>query len=167
MDNNRNRSVWWWIIGGAAVLLLLIIILPSLSNDANNTVPGLPNTGSNTDNTSGNSQVTVGDIVENPAAYTGARVQVQGEVENYSKEGRRVFALDELGVANDRVLVVTRQQLDPDIDEGSKVSVTGTVREFAAAEVERELGIDIAPQIETEFQNRQVVIADSVSIVDR
>jgi hypothetical protein len=46
------------------------------------------------------------------------------------------------------------------------VQVTGTVREFVVAEIEEEVGIDLDEEVEVEFQDRPVIVAESVEVLE-
>lgn len=72
------------------------------------------------------------------------------------------------GIDND-LLVITRQPTTAAVNDTwltERATVTGTVRNFVVAEIEREYGFDLQPEIETEFRNKPVLIADSVRKID-
>lgn len=110
-------------------------------------------------------------IMDNPAAYIGKTVTVTSEVE-YAY-GARAFRLDDEavlrgGIDND-LLVITRQPTTAAVNDTwltDRATVTGTVRNFVVAEIERDYGFDLQPEIETEFRNKPVLIADSVRKID-
>ena len=131
-------------------------------------------TAANNSNTaSNNAPVTtnVAAIMDNPAAYTGKTVTVTSEVE-YAY-GARAFRLDDEavlrgGIDND-LLVITREPNTAAVNDTwltDRATVTGTIRNFVVAEIEREYGFDLQPQIETEFRNKLVLVADSVRKID-
>lgn len=101
--------------------------------------------------------VTAGQVVENPGAYIGKTVRVSGEVERAA--GERSFVLDS-GVASGGLLVLGAP---PPQESGDEVVVTGTVRTLVIAEVERELGWDLDPEIEMEFESKPVLIAQGAA----
>lgn len=103
--------------------------------------------------------VTVEDITENPARWVGKVATVRGEIE--SVHGPGLFTLEAPG-ANDDMLVYT-----PDsgpVQPGEQVWVTGPVRILAASEVERELGLHLAPELEIEFESRPVMMSADVTV---
>lgn len=111
--------------------------------------------------------VTAGQIIGNPAAYVGRTVTVTGEVERIW--GPRAFNLDS-GLTAGELLVLGREAY-PNVPERGNTgymvkdtaTVTGVVRMLVTAETEREIGWDLDPQIETEFNARPVLIAQSVA----
>jgi hypothetical protein len=116
--------------------------------------------------------VSVADITSNWTNYDGQTVTVVADVEEVL--GPRAFTLDEDsplrgGVDNDLLVVSPQAGSLADIDDqwlNNKVRVTGVVRRFAAVDVEREVGWDLDPRIEAEYEGkRPVLIATSVERV--
>lgn len=111
--------------------------------------------------------VTARQIIENPAAYVGKTVTVSGDVEEIW--GPRAFNMDS-GVSVGELLVVGREPF-PQVGGATNravvvsdaATVTGVVRMLVTAEVEREIGWDLMPEIETEFNAKPVLIAQSVN----
>ena len=131
---------------------------------ANNTIT---NTAANAGN------VRVADITGNMNNYAGKTVTVNGWVErSYSANS---FRLDEDsvftgGVDNDLLVVAKTGIIPAGMKFGSAdagVSVTGTVRAFVVAEIERDLGIDLTTDIEAEFRDKPVLVATSVRTLER
>ncbi len=111
--------------------------------------------------------VTARQIVENPAAYVGKTVNVTGQVEEIL--GPRAFTMDS-GLSIGELLVIGRDPYPqvPDVANRAYVvsdlaSVTGVVRLFVAADIEREIGWDLDPQIEIEYNSRPVLVVQNVS----
>lgn len=115
--------------------------------------------------------VGVNELNENLEKYIGKTVTVRGEVEEVY--GNRSFTVDEEGILGKDLLVISNKPLPPRVTgpeetplvlKDDTVKVTGTVRRFVATEIERELGLDLEPQIEVEIEeNRPVIIAKSVT----
>lgn len=115
--------------------------------------------------------VGVNELNENLSQYIGKTVTVRGEVEDVY--GNRSFTVDEEGILGKDLLVISDKPLPPRVTgpeetplvlKDDTVKVTGTVRRFVATEIERELGIDLDPEIEVEIEeNRPVIIAKSVT----
>jgi hypothetical protein len=114
--------------------------------------------------------VEVADIVAEPARFAGQTVTVKADVDRVY--GPTAFTLDdesllEGGIDND--LLVIGAQNAYALDEGwgdAEVLVTGTVEMRTVADVEREVGWDLDPEIEAEFEGtRAVLIATSVTRV--
>lgn len=82
----------------------------------------------------------------------------------------RAFELEGEGAWWDQqILVVTRTSITIGgqmLVEDDEVMVAGTVRMLTMAEVERELGWDLDPQIEVEFRDLPVLVADTVIVSD-
>ncbi len=114
---------------------------------------------------------TINNITANPAAYVGKTVTVKGEVEDL--RGPQAFTLDGDGIAGGELLVVGKDPFpvvpgrtaDAYLVRDDEVQVTGTVRMFVATEIEREIGWDLDPQLEIEFQGQKpVLIANSLNV---
>jgi hypothetical protein len=118
-------------------------------------------------------EVSVGDIMADPASFAGRTVTVIADVEEVF--GPNAFALDEDdlvegGIDND-LMVVSRQagNLESIDDQwlNNKVRVTGTVGTWTLVELEREVGWDLEPELESEVEERgAVLIATSVERVE-
>ncbi len=117
--------------------------------------------------------VTVADITSNWSNYAGKTVVVNGWVER--AYGGNAFRLDEDsvftgGVDNDLLVVGANGVFPTGLkfgDADSKVRVTGTVRRFVAADIERDYGFDLIPDVETEFKDKAVLVANSVQVIKR
>jgi hypothetical protein len=109
-------------------------------------------------------------VSEHPERFLGKTVTLSGEVDHIY--GDRAFQLEDQGdvIFEDKVLVLTKSPVrlggvaPRDDDE---VVVTGKVRRLQVAELERDLGWDLTPDIEKEFGSKAVVVADSIDRVAR
>lgn len=106
--------------------------------------------------------VTANQVIENPSAYVGKTVTVSGDVEEI--HGPRAFNMDS-GASIGELLVVGREPFPNLADAGDRAyvindvaTVTGVVRMFVTADVEREIGWDLDPQIEAEFNAKPVLV---------
>ncbi len=112
--------------------------------------------------------ITIADITGNPGGYLGKQLTVQGEVEEVVHP--KVFSLDEdallaAGIDND-LLVISIVQGEPvvtETNEGEAFMVTGTVRQFITAEIEREYGLGLSPELVVNYEGRPVIIADAIT----
>ncbi|HXG82684.1 MAG TPA: hypothetical protein VNI84_01535 [Pyrinomonadaceae bacterium] len=111
--------------------------------------------------------VTARQVIENPANYVGKTVTVSGDVEEIW--GPRAFNMDS-GASLGELLVVGREPFPQIPDAGNRAyvvsdvaTVTGVVRLLVTADIEREIGWDLDPQIETEFNAKPVLIAQTIS----
>ena len=117
--------------------------------------------------------VRVADIQENPGQFVGKNVTVVADVEEV--HSARAFSLDEDspaagGIDNDLMVLSPQAGNLRDIDDqwiNNKVRVTGTVGLINVAEIEREIGWDLTPELEAEVgRAKAVIIAKSVERVE-
>jgi len=112
-----------------------------------------------------------GEITENPTQYYGQILAVPGEVEDIV--GPNTFTLDEEEIIGASDLLVVVPAPTRDIVDGEKVVATGVLRPFVIAELEREYeltwDLDVQSQLEAEYQDRPILVADDVypSAVER
>lgn len=113
--------------------------------------------------------VTAAQIINDPNAYVGRTVTVSGDVEEI--HGPHAFNIDS-GASAGELLVVGREPFPQVPDGGSRAyvvndtaTVTGVVRLLVTAEVERELGWDLTPELEAEFNARPVLVAQQVAFL--
>lgn len=111
---------------------------------------------------------TVEQVKENPLWYAGRQVTLAGEVDEvYSN---RSFELEgNQGLFDSEVLVITKSDVSVggrNLMDDDDVIVSGKVQRFIVGDVERDIGWDLPTEVETEWTNKAVVIADAVSRVD-
>jgi len=111
--------------------------------------------------------ITARQVIENPSAYVGKTVTVSGDVEEIWNP--RAFNMDS-GLSVGELLVVGREPFPQVGDANNRAyvisdvaTVTGVVRMLVMADVEREIGWDLDPRIEAEFNAKPVLIAQSIS----
>lgn len=103
--------------------------------------------------------ITVDDILDEPYRYVGQTVTVHGEIAEI--HSGQWFTIDGPGLLDDEMLVLAR---DPAVvTEGEDVAVSGEVVTLVVSEVERELSIDLDPELEVEFSDQPIVIADVIT----
>ncbi len=106
--------------------------------------------------------VTLSDVADNPEAYMGQTVMVTGEVSEIL--GPQVFRMNEgnlLDIGDEILIVHTAEQAPANLSEDVNIRVTGTVRSFVEAEVDRDFfGFD--DELYVEYENRVAIVADSV-----
>jgi len=157
---------------GAAMLVFL-----AACADNDTATPGItavsptPMTGTTQPGTYG-ANTRVADITGNLNNYLGQTVTVVADVQEVL--GPRAFKLDEDsplagGIDNDLMVLSPQARNLTALDDNwlnNKVRVTGVVRQFAVADIEREVGWDLDTRIETELSgNKPVLIANSVERV--
>ena len=105
-----------------------------------------------------------GEIAEEPSLFIGKTVTVSSKVDKVISPN--AFTLDDKELIGGKELLVVGAILSGSpIHEGETVLVTGPVRKFIAAEIERDFDFDLQPEVEVEYESRPVVIAQSIKIV--
>jgi len=111
--------------------------------------------------------ITARQVIENPSAYVGKTVTVSGDVEEIWNP--RAFNMDS-GLSVGELLVVGREPFPQVGDANNRAyvisdaaTVTGVVRMFVKADIEREIGWDLDSRLEAEFNAKPVLIAQSVN----
>lgn len=108
-------------------------------------------------------KVSISDLEENPARYTGQTITVTGEVEDVF--GPRVFKIDEKGWADlDReILVYLPTDLVALVRDDDLVTVTGTMKMLTKADIDRELAwLEPGADAATTLTRRPALVAREV-----
>jgi len=106
-------------------------------------------------------RVKLDDLESNTQKYVGQTVSVDGEVQKVL--GPRLLTIDEANWADlDReVLVLLPAKAAAAVREDDKVTVSGTVKPFVRAEIEKEWGwLGLEPSVVARFSRRAVLVAD-------
>ncbi|WP_193197193.1 hypothetical protein [Nostoc sp. MG11] len=106
-----------------------------------------------------------GEITTNPNLYYGKNLAVTGEVEDIRNANS--FTLDEDKLFGGQDLLVIRAGTPKaTVNEGEKVAVTGVLRPFVVAELERDYDLKwdltLQKQLEAEYSNKPVLVANEV-----
>jgi len=109
-----------------------------------------------------------GELASNPEKYYGQPLAVTGEVEEI--QGANAFTLDEDELFGAEDLLVIRATPtsagQTAFEDGEKVAVTGVLRPFVIADLERDYDFTwdqgIQQNLEAEYSNRPVLIAEEV-----
>ncbi|BAY65671.1 hypothetical protein NIES22_57780 [Calothrix brevissima NIES-22] len=106
-----------------------------------------------------------GEITTNPNLYYGKNLAVTGEVENIRNASS--FTLDEDKLFGGQDLLVIRAGTPQGtVNKGEKVAVTGVLRPFVVAELERDYNLNwdltLQKQLEAEYSNKPVLVANEV-----
>ena len=138
---------------GAAFVLLLSVILINACSDA---------ASERTEEVGG---VTAQQVIDNPETYDGKTVKVSGDVEEVFEP--RAFNIDS-GTSVGELLVIGRTPFpkvsDRAIASGDIATITGTVRILkSVADIEKEIGWDLNPNIEKTYNMKPVLIANDSS----
>lgn len=108
---------------------------------------------------------TTENVAESPMQYLGKKLTLTGEVD--AVYGDRAFELEgNEAFFDSSLLVLTRSPVrlaGQMVRDDDRVSVTGTVRNFVVADLERDLDWDLTPELEVEWRNKPALVADSIS----
>lgn len=110
-----------------------------------------------------------GELTSEPDQYYNESLAVTGEIEEV-QEGTNVFTLDDEQLFGGEGLLVLRAtpaaNTEPAIEDGETVAVTGTLRPFIIADLERDYDFNwdtgIEEQLEAEYSDRPVLIAEEI-----
>ncbi|WP_228020077.1 hypothetical protein [Sphaerospermopsis sp. LEGE 08334] len=107
---------------------------------------------------------TPGELTTNPNVYYGKTLAVTGEVENI--DSPVAFTLNEDKLLGTQDLLVLHTKSEPVVREGEKVAVTGVLRPFVVADLERDYDItwdlDLQRKLEAEYRDKPVLVATDV-----
>jgi hypothetical protein len=116
--------------------------------------------------------ISVERITDRPQEYIGDRVRLAGKV-GQLYGNRALTILDEDPVQKEELLVVTRGPLPRLLGEepntlkpGDELLVSGVIRAGNVAEIEKELGIDLDPKLESRFRGKPILVASEVVRTD-
>ncbi len=105
-----------------------------------------------------------GELTSNPSQYYGKTLAVTGEVENITSPN--VFTLDEDRLFGGQDLLVLHVRPTPRVTEGEKVAVTGVLRPFVVAELERDYDLtwdlNVKRKLEAEYSKKPVLVSTGV-----
>lgn len=108
---------------------------------------------------------TVERVKDDPSRYYGKRVTLTGEVDAPRSDAKAFTLEGNAWIFDHEIRVLTKSPVKMGgaaLGEDDHVVVTGTVRPFVTAEIERELGWDLTPELEVELKNKPVIVADEV-----
>lgn len=105
-------------------------------------------------------------VVEQPNQYLGKRVTIMGEVDEVVSP--RAFEVeDDSGLIFEKeLLVLTKSDVNlsgTPVREDDELFITGKVMNLVTTEIERELGWDLDPQLELEWSQKPVLVAELIS----
>lgn len=139
---------------GAIALAAAAIILPACS-------PNEPEAIVSEDQ----QNVTTEEVADDTAALIGQTVTVRDQVE--VTEELNTFKLTDNELFGDEEVLVINASGTPFLlpaDDDTEVQVTGEVRQFVIADIEREFGFDLDPNLYAEYEDRPAIIADSIAL---
>lgn len=173
--NNKGLSpVWTILILVILIALGFLIYTTFIDTDTptNLDAPDTPETSVDQETVNPvDDNDTLSQIVDNPEQFYGQGVTVRGEIQDlYS---RRVLKLSDQTIGDELIVILPRALTDAQateaeafFEDNADASVTGTVRQLTVAQVEQEFGFDVPADIEIEFTETPVVVADSFKFTD-
>jgi uncharacterized protein YdeI (BOF family) len=158
-----------WNTKGAIALALAAIVLPACTNQLETNRPVSP-TGETTTQPQANTpvsptgNVTTEEVTDNTAQLIGKTVTVRSEP--VRKIGNNTFTIsDEEFFGRETILVVNAsgQPLVLPTDD-TEVQVTGQVRKFVLADINREYDfLDLEPNLYVDYEGKPAIIAQSIA----
>ena len=143
----------WNTKGAAIALAFLAMLLPACTTNTSEKV-GDPTAKTN---------VSTEEVADKTNALLGKTVTVRSEVEK--KVGANSFTIgDDKLFGSEKILVINASGAPIALPDDIKLQVTGTVQKFVVAEVEREFNLDLEPEIEVEYKDKPVIIAQSIAL---
>ncbi|MEL7068823.1 MAG: hypothetical protein AAGN15_09265 [Cyanobacteria bacterium J06581_3] len=109
--------------------------------------------------------VTAEQVVESTADYVGQEVTIRSEVEE-TLDGSSFLVADDEYFDGEGILVVNASGeafVVPEVGD-PQVQVTGKVETFVAQTVASEYGLSLTPELYEEYQNKPVIIAQSIAL---
>lgn len=107
-----------------------------------------------------------GEVAEEPTLFIGKNVTISGKVAEVITPN--AFTLDDNELIGGKELLVvgaTDAIHEAKVNAGKTVRVTGKIRKFVAAEIEKDLDVKLETDLKATYEGRAVAIARSVEIV--
>ena len=136
---------------GAIALSIMALVLPACSNDEAK-VPGAGN-------------VTTKEVADNAAALDGKTVTVRSEPKG--KVGPTSFTVEDEKFFGSEPILVINASGEPFVlpeDDDTEIQVTGIVRNFVIADVEREYNLTLDRQYYVDYENKPAIIGQSMAL---
>jgi len=143
-----------WNRKGAIVLALLAVLLPACATNQPEAAV-----------TQAEENVTTEEVAEDTESLIGQTITVRDEVE--ATEEPNTFKLTDDELFGDEEVLVINASGTPFVlpaDDDVEVQVTGEVRQFVLADIEREYGFDLDPNLYAEYETKPAVIAQSIAL---
>lgn len=157
MENQTNFSNVFKLAGKGA-LVAALVVLPACGSSSE-TVSEPAETEATAEN------VTSEDIAENLESYIGETVTVREEVTEVVGEYAFLMEEEEL-FGGEEILVINASGEGVELVDGedTDIQVTGEVREFVIADVEREFDLDLDPDFYAEYEQQPAIIGQSIAL---
>lgn len=142
-----------------AFIIVCLLLFAACGSQPNNIFVSTPDKG-----------VTVENISSNPDDHIGKRVTVVAPV--MKTFGEQVFSLHS-GILNEELLAVgvdpypdqKNEKIQTSLIQAKGVQVTGIVRRFEPAEIERETGVKLNDERLSDFTGEPVIVVKSLTAV--
>lgn len=108
--------------------------------------------------------VTQEELSSGAEGLIGETVSVRGEVEEIIGEASFLFEDEAFGEESILVINASGEALVLPDPGDSEVQVTGEVQQLVIADVESEYGLDLDPELYVDYEDRPVVIAQSIAL---
>lgn len=109
---------------------------------------------------------TIQRINSDPQNYYGKTVTVSGEVDKVMNP--HAVQISGEGMMQNDMLVVSKRNFSDvarrNLAENDRLQVSGTVRQFRIAEIEKEIGFDLDDQAFSDWNDKPVLIANNVTV---
>ncbi len=151
---HRNNAKALWNPKGAAIALaFLAMLLPACTTNTAERVGG-PTAKTN---------VSTEEVANRTNALLGKSVTVRSEVER--KVGAHSFTIgDDKLFGSEKILVINATGAPAVLPDDVNLQVTGEVAKLVVADVEREFNLNLEPELEAEFRDQPVIIAQSIAL---
>jgi hypothetical protein len=126
-------------------------------------------TSSETQTTGATHPPTVEKVKDEPSKFYGKRVTLSGEVDSPKADSKEFTLEGNAWIFDREIRVLTKSPVKiggAPLADDDHVVVTGTVRPFVVADVEREIGWDLSPELEVELREKPVLVADEIRRVE-
>jgi hypothetical protein len=148
-----SAQALWNTKGAAIALAFLAMLLPACSTNTAEQVGG-PTAKTN---------VTTEEVADKTNALLGKPVTVRSEVER--KVGANSFTIgDDKLFGSEKILVINASGAPTVLPDDMKLQVTGKVAKLVVAEIERDYKLNLEPELEAEFRDKPVIIAQSIAL---
>ncbi|MCT7985065.1 hypothetical protein NG796_17475 [Laspinema sp. A4] len=111
-------------------------------------------------------ETTPENISSNPENFIGQTVTVRGDVDEMDTSADTFLMSDDRALAGEGILVInsTSEPFGIPDAEDMRVQVSGEVRQFRREEITSQYGLDLDPQLYSEYEDQPVIIAESMAL---
>ncbi len=146
--------------GGGIALALAAILLPACTTPQREATAPAP-----TPAPPGSVATTTENVVDKTAQLLGKTVTIRSEP--VKKLGPSTFTVSDRDFFGSESILVVNASGKPFVlptESGQKVQVTGTVRNFVLADIEREYKLGLEPNLYAEYESKPAIVAQSMAL---